>query len=90
MDVENLRKKLSELRKKRIYITMQKGSAANHNKDLRENATYDNWFDQELLINAEIAEVIEKIEKLTNTKPKHKWEKPKPAKKGGVEKQKWL
>ncbi|MBU1132683.1 hypothetical protein KKG08_00200 [Patescibacteria group bacterium] len=90
MDVEDLRNKLSELRKKRTYITVQKGFAANHNKDLRENATYDNWLDQEFLINAEISEVIEKIEKLTNTKPKHKWEKPKPTKKGGVEKQKWL
>lgn len=90
MDVEDLRKKLGELRKKRTYITVQKGFAANQNKDLRENATYDSWFDQELMINAEIAEVIEKIEKLTKTKPKHKWEKPRPSKKGGVEKQKWL
>ena len=90
MNVEELRNKLVELRKKRTYITVQKGFAANHNKDLRENATYDNWFDQELLITAEIAEVIEKIEKITNTGPKHKWEKPRPNKKGGVEKQKWL
>ncbi|MFC1700232.1 hypothetical protein ACFLZ4_01135 [Patescibacteria group bacterium] len=90
MDVEALRKKLAELRKKRTYITMHKGFAANHNKDLRENATYNNWLDQEFFINAEISEVIEKIEKLTKKKPKHKWQEPKPEKGSYTEKRKWL
>jgi hypothetical protein len=90
MNVEKLRRKLIELRKKRTHITTQKGFAANDNKDLRENATYDNWLDQEFLVNAEIREVIDKIEELTGKKPKHKWYKPKSGEKSREEKQTWL
>lgn len=88
--VDRLRDDLAELRKKRIKITMEKGFAAEENKDLRENFAYDYWVQQEEVINARIGTVIELIGELTKKNTKPKWEKPKPIQRTGIEKHKWL
>lgn len=69
--VEMLRKRLSEQRKKLEKATIEKGLAAEENKDLRENFAYDYWVDQERLITARIHATLKEIESLTK-RPKIK------------------
>jgi len=69
--IDKLRNELINLREERKTIIFEKGLAAEDNKDLRENSTYDYWFEKEIVANARIAHLIEMIEELsTKDKPK--------------------
>ena len=62
--IELLRKDLKKLRRKREEIQLEKGLAAEHNKDLRENGDYIYWEQQELNITVRIRRISAEIENL--------------------------
>ena len=68
---ETLRQKLKFLREEREKAMLEKGLAAEDNKDLRENFAYDYWEQQETNISAQIFQITKEIEELTGIK-KHK------------------
>jgi len=90
--IDKLRNELIALRKEREAITFEKGLAAEDNKDLRENCTYDYWFEKEIVANARIALLIKMIGDLSKKdKPKKELKKRKIEKvRGTFEPHKWL
>jgi hypothetical protein len=62
-----LRKELVRLREERTKATMEKGLAAEDNKDLRENATYDFWEQKEYVLTARIISIMDEIDKLAKS-----------------------
>lgn len=79
--VEVLRAKLGELRKELERVTMEKGLAAEDNKDLRENFAFDYWYQQEELMLGRIRSLMHEIKSLAKVK-----DKPQVKKKKQVEK----
>ena len=91
MTFDELRSKLIEMRKERDQIIFEKGLAAEENKDIRENATYDYWFEKEQNITARILKITAEIEQLTKKPVVIKKIKQKPeAKVKDLPKRKWL
>ena len=71
--IDKLRNELIKLREERKAVILEKGLAAEENKDLRENFTYDYWFEKEAQATARIAHVTEMIEELSKKdKPKQR------------------
>lgn len=72
MSVDYYRKQIQSLNVERERIIMEKGLAADANKDLRENAEYDYWSEKEIAITGRIGDLIIEIERLTKdgSKPK--------------------
>ena len=66
--IDILREELIELQKKREKVTMEKGLIADDNKDLRENAAYDFYEQQERNITSRIYNIIKDIESLSKKK----------------------
>jgi len=64
--IELLRKKLSELRKERETVVFERGLAAEDNKDLRENATFDYWTRIEHNLTSQILRIAKEITELTH------------------------
>lgn len=62
--IDLLRDDLIKLRNERKKIQFEKGQAAEHNKDLRENADYDYWNDRERNITIRIRRLSKEIEDL--------------------------
>jgi hypothetical protein len=62
--IEILREKIHELNKEREHATLQKGLAAEENKDLRENFDYDLWEQKETMLTVRIHNLIREIESL--------------------------
>ncbi len=62
--IDLLREDLKKLMSQREKIQMEKGMAAEHNKDLRENADYDYWLEREQTITARIRRLTAEIETL--------------------------
>lgn len=90
--IDKLRNELIKLRKERESIIFEKGLAAEDNKDLRENSTYDYWFEKEILANARITLLIKMIGELSKKdKPKKIVKRKKIEKvRGTFEPHKWL
>jgi transcription elongation GreA/GreB family factor len=90
--IDKLRNELIALRKERESIIFEKGLAAEDNKDLRENSTYDYWFEKEILANARITLLIKMIGDLSKKdNPKKIVKKRKIEKvRGTFEPHKWL
>lgn len=62
--IESLREDLKKLREKLAEVTLQKGLAAQDDKDLRENANYEYWLNQEYITMGRIRTTMELISKL--------------------------
>ncbi len=60
-ELTKLRAKLKVLRDDRDKIILEKGLVAQDNKDLRENAAYDDLERQEHSLTAKIHDIIEEI-----------------------------
>jgi transcription elongation GreA/GreB family factor len=91
--LETLRQKIKELNTHRDKAIMQKGLAAEDNKDLRENAEYDYWVEKELFFTAQIITLIKEIQKLTKkptVTPKTSAKSSKPQLIKDLPKNKWL
>jgi hypothetical protein len=93
--IEKLRDLLLKLKKDLETATMEKGLAADENKDLRENSTYDYWEQKESMFIIRIHRTMKEIRDLS--KPKTPKLKKKPSKskaqpviKGDFQKHKWL
>lgn len=71
-EMDLLREKLSDLRKQRDNAAMEKGLAAEENKDLRENFAYDYWDTQERNITFRIHGIMEEIDELAKKTGLHK------------------
>jgi len=74
---EKLRNKISELKKQLEVATLEKGLAADENKDLRENSVYDYWDQKESILIIRIHRIMKEIRDLSPkkkplNKPKHK------------------
>ena len=63
--IDKLRKELVETRKERERIVFEKGMAAEENKDLRENSTYDYWFEKEMQATTRISHIISMIDEIS-------------------------
>lgn len=81
--LDELRDKIKELTKKLEEATLEKGLAAEENKDLRENFAYDYWNDQENLYLTRIRNLMNEIsqkgrgvKKISRPAPKIKKEEP--------------
>lgn len=71
--IDKLRTELIKLREERKAVILEKGLAAEENKDLRENSAYDYWFEQEAQMTARIIRVTKMIEDLAEKdEPKKK------------------
>ena len=57
------RDQLKELRKERKRVQLEKGLAAEHNKDIRENSEYDYWYEREVALTTRIRRLSVDIEK---------------------------
>ena len=69
--IDKLRTELINLREERKTVILEKGLAAEENKDLRENSAYDYWFEQEAQVTARILRLTKMIEELAiKDKPK--------------------
>lgn len=92
--IDKLRKELIEIRKEREKIVFEKGMAAEENKDLRENSTYDYWFEKEMLATTRINHIISMINEISGKnlvkKPPIKQKPRKPKEKIELERPKWL
>ncbi|MFA6981602.1 MAG: hypothetical protein WC243_01075 [Patescibacteria group bacterium] len=66
--LKTLRDGLVKLREERTRVTMEKGLAAEDNKDLRENASYDYWEQKEFNLTARIIALMKEIDKLAKSK----------------------
>ena len=62
--IDQLRKELIGLRKQRRSAQKEKGLAAEHNKDIRENADYDYWLQIEQNLTVRIKSISAEIEKI--------------------------
>ena len=62
--IDLLRAELGKLMGEREKVQMEKGLAAQHNQDIRENADYDYWFQRELHLTVRIKRITHEIEKL--------------------------
>ena len=91
--IEKLREKISQLKKELERATLEKGLAAEENKDLRENSMYDSWEEKETMYTIRIHKMMKEIRDLT---PKNPSKKPsKKHKTSAIEKikitpRKWL
>lgn len=90
--IDKLRNELIHLREERAKIIFEKGLAAEENKDLRENSSYDFWFNKECLMNSRIARIINMIQEIADkANPKKVIKRKKLEKvKGNYEPHKWL
>lgn len=90
--IDKLRKELIELREERAKVILEKGLAAEYNKDLRENAAYDYWYEKETEMTVRILQVMEIIrEEADKTKPKRTIKHKKVERiRGSYESHKWL
>jgi transcription elongation GreA/GreB family factor len=62
--IDILREKLKKLQNERTRVQNEKGQAAEHNKDIRENADYDYWLDREISLSVRIRSLSAEIEEL--------------------------
>jgi transcription elongation GreA/GreB family factor len=90
--IDKLRNELIKLREERSHVILEKGLAAEYNKDLRENAAYDYWYEKETELTMRILQVMEMIrEQSDKTKPKKTLKHKKVDKvRGSYEPHKWL
>lgn len=90
--IDKLRKELIKLREERIQVILEKGLAAEENKDLRENFAYDYWFEKECGMNARIMCVTQMIDEISEKAKPKKIVKQKKLEKvrGEWEPRKWL
>lgn len=65
MSIEKLREQIKKLSAEREKAQLEKGFAAEDNKDLRENFAYDYWVSREDLLTAKIGNLIKEIIRLT-------------------------
>jgi len=65
---ETLRHIITKFRKELEKATLEKGLAAEDNKDLRENFAYDYWDDKERMITIRIGKVLKELSDLTKAK----------------------
>lgn len=66
--IDELRKDLLKLQKERSKVQMEKGMAAEFNKDLRENSDYDYWLQREHNLTVRILRISREIELLYKKK----------------------
>ena len=66
--IDKLREELIKLREERSTIILEKGLAAQENKDLRENSAYDYWMEKEMNITSRIQNIIKIIDDLSKKK----------------------
>ncbi|RJR27968.1 hypothetical protein C4561_00475 [candidate division WWE3 bacterium] len=64
MSIELLRKQIKELLQEREKATLEKGLAAEDNKDLRENFAYDYWAQKEFALTSKIRKLTAEIDRL--------------------------
>ncbi|MFC1722293.1 hypothetical protein ACFL0C_01450 [Patescibacteria group bacterium] len=69
-EIQGLRRVLIKLMKERERVQFEKGQAAEHNKDLRENSDYDYWLQKEMNLTVRIKRVSAEIEVLYSNKKK--------------------
>jgi len=62
--IDKLRDRLADVRKKREKAMAEKGAMARENPDLRENSMYDYWEMKEWTFTAQIRDLIKEIEEL--------------------------
>ena len=75
---ENLRDKIKILKKELEEVTLEKGLAAEENKDIRENSAYDYWDQKESILIIRIHKIMKEItDQTTKEKPIVKTKKPK-------------
>ncbi|MFC1621768.1 hypothetical protein ACFL13_00030 [Patescibacteria group bacterium] len=60
--IDQLREYMQYLMKEREKAQMKKGLAAEHNKDLRENADYEYWLQREQNLTVRIRKISKQIE----------------------------
>lgn len=87
--IDELREKLGSLQKEREKVILEKGFAAEDNKDLRENAQYDFLLQKEHLITTRIHNILKEIDSLIK-KDKPKIRKDKKETKVEFKPHKWL
>lgn len=63
-----LREELAKMRAMRAKYQMEKGLAAEHNKDLRENADYDYWHEREQNMTIRILRLTKEISDLVESR----------------------
>ena len=95
MSIELLRKQIKELMRERDKASLEKGLAAEDNKDLRENFAYDYWSQKEFALTSKIRRLAAEIERLSKKevvkKKKTRKIKEKPVEKiKDLPKNKWL
>lgn len=66
--IDILRENLKNLMEERKRVQKEKGDAAEHNKDLRENADYDYWFQREIALTIRIRNLTKEIQDLYDKK----------------------
>lgn len=89
--VDELRNKITELKKELTQTTLEKGLSAEDNKDLRENFAYDYWDQKERILLNRIHALMAEIKQRTQTKkPVKKTSRETQAEKNTLPKQKWL
>ena len=86
--IDNLREELIKLRKERSQIILEKGFAAEENKDLRENSAYDYWFEKEMQITSRIYHITNMIQELSKKSKENKKSKKETQKKPKTEERK--
>lgn len=90
--VDLLRTEIKKLVEKREEAILEKGLAAEENKDLRENFAYDYWYEREMVLTARINHIIKEISSLTMKKSTENAKKTKEKKEVKVKdlpKNKW-
>lgn len=92
--IEELRQKISDLKKELENATLEKGLAAEDNKDLRENFAYDYWEQKERLCVSRIHSIMQELRELigsnTNNVKKKVKKSTQNAKDPLFQKHKWL
>lgn len=78
--IEKLRTKIKELSTELAHATLEKGLAAEDNKDLRENSDYDYWDQKESLLIIRIHRLMNEINDLYKPVQKPKKKLPSEAK----------
>jgi len=65
--LDELRSQVKKFQNERDLAILEKGFAAQGNEDLRENAQYDYWLEQEIFYTGKIKTLLEQIHQISLT-----------------------
>lgn len=92
--LDELRSQVKKYQNERDLAILEKGFAAQGNEDLRENAQYDYWLEQEIFYTGKIKTLLEQIHEISiklRKKPKRKTIKKEKVQDSTLtQKHKWL